>query len=167
MNEQMMLLWWRTRKSFQMVKSELRTSWRYSEDKFCPLHSFLVGLILFRVNFQEPRNFQVQKWSWSPCPAFTSLNHIAVGTALAVNLFTRTKGTLWREGGPFLPTPQAYPSPSVSVGLPLLLREFFSHQRGWKTARRPIGVHVRGQSDFCSTRSGVRFSPPESTRFCL
>lgn len=138
-----------------MVKSELRTSWWYNDNAFCPLHNFGVGLILLRGNFQGPRNFQVQTWSWSHWPSLTSLSPMEAGTALAVSLFP-TKETRRREGGPSSPPqPPGSSLPSISSGLSLILKEFFSRQRAEKQPGCPSEFTYVGK--VTSTVPGLEF----------
>lgn len=69
----------------------IEDKWQHHEGEFCPLYSFLLGLILFQVNFPGPWSFQLQKWSRSLCPTLLSFNPMKGDWALGVSLFHPNK----------------------------------------------------------------------------
>lgn len=111
----MMLLWWRMWEAFQTMKSALRASWQYNEDKFFPLCNFMIVFFLLRVNFQEPRNcLVVPIWLLS-----ISLG----GSSLRLSAYLPWQKELREEMWSLPPhLPRLTPLPTVSVVLTLLPR---------------------------------------------
>lgn len=103
------------KESFQMIKSELRATWQYSDDK-CPLRSSRVGFILLRVNFQGPRNSLMQKQSWFSWAPLTTLNPIEVRAALGCQpVYPQQKQLSEEKVVPSSPPAKLYPVPLISM----------------------------------------------------
>lgn len=103
----------------------IEDKWQHHEGEFCPLYSFLLGLILLQVNFPGPWSFQLQKWSRSLCPTLLSFNPMKGEQLRREPVSPQQKEFCTKKEVPYFPACQAYPSFSISMGLPLLLRELF------------------------------------------